>query len=185
MWSAENDTRLVPGHVEKGSAENTGLSFGSGLVARSDEAAGKDVIMRVLISGGGIAGLTLAYWLQKSDIPAVVIEQAQAMRRDGYEIDFVGTGYDVASRMGLIDQLAAQEQAPHQVLAACPRRTNESDQPSPGCLPDAVSAACSVRVTVKLGRRTGPHGKAQLSQRISLGVRSFVNVARTIIGCAV
>jgi 2-polyprenyl-6-methoxyphenol hydroxylase-like FAD-dependent oxidoreductase len=65
--------------------------------------------MRVLISGGGIAGLTLAYWLQKSDIPAVVIEQAQAMRRDGYEIDFVGTGYDVASRMGLIDQLAAQQ----------------------------------------------------------------------------
>jgi 2-polyprenyl-6-methoxyphenol hydroxylase-like FAD-dependent oxidoreductase len=65
--------------------------------------------MRVLISGGGIAGLTLAYWLQKSNISAVVIEQAQAMRRDGYEIEFVGTGYDVASRMGLIDQLAARQ----------------------------------------------------------------------------
>jgi 2-polyprenyl-6-methoxyphenol hydroxylase-like FAD-dependent oxidoreductase len=65
--------------------------------------------MRVLISGGGIAGLTLAYWLQQYDIPAVVIEQAPAMRRDGFEIEFVGTGYDVACRMGLIDRLAARQ----------------------------------------------------------------------------
>ena len=47
--------------------------------------------MRVLISGGGIAGLTLAYWLQKSAIPVVVIEQAKTLRRDGYAIDFLGT----------------------------------------------------------------------------------------------
>jgi 2-polyprenyl-6-methoxyphenol hydroxylase-like FAD-dependent oxidoreductase len=67
------------------------------------------VILRVLISGGGIAGLTLAYWLHQYDIPVVVIEQAQAMRRDGYEIEFVGTGYDVACRMGLIDRLAARQ----------------------------------------------------------------------------
>ena len=65
--------------------------------------------MRVLIAGGGIAGLTLAYWLQKSDISSVVIEQANAMRRDGYAIDFFGTGYDVASRMGLIDQLRSRQ----------------------------------------------------------------------------
>lgn len=65
--------------------------------------------MRVLIAGGGIAGLTLAYWLQKSGISSVVIEQANAMRRDGYAIDFFGTGYDVASRMGLIDQLRARQ----------------------------------------------------------------------------
>ena len=64
--------------------------------------------MRVLISGGGIAGLTLAYWLQKSDISSVVIEQANALRRDGYAIDFFGTGYDVAERMGLIDQLRSR-----------------------------------------------------------------------------
>ena len=65
--------------------------------------------MRVLISGGGIAGLTLAYWLQKSDISSVVIEQANAMRRDGYAIDFFGTGYDVAERMSLIDQLRSRQ----------------------------------------------------------------------------
>ncbi len=71
--------------------------------------------MRVLISGGGIAGLTLAYWLQKSDISSVVIEQANVIRRDGYAIDFFGTGYDVASRMGLIDRLKDQ-QVPFEAL---------------------------------------------------------------------
>src|SRR5215472_16096567 len=65
--------------------------------------------MRVLISGGGIAGLTLAYWLHHYDIPSVVIEQAQGLRRDGYAIDFLGTGYAVAERMSLIDRLAAQQ----------------------------------------------------------------------------
>ena len=65
--------------------------------------------MRVLISGGGIAGLTLAYWLHHYGISSVVLEQAPAMRREGYAIDFLGTGYAVAERMGLIDRLAAQQ----------------------------------------------------------------------------
>ncbi len=64
--------------------------------------------MRVLISGGGIAGLTLAYWLHRYGFEPVVIEQAGAIRRDGYAIDFFGTGYDVAERMGLIDRLQTQ-----------------------------------------------------------------------------
>jgi 2-polyprenyl-6-methoxyphenol hydroxylase-like FAD-dependent oxidoreductase len=77
--------------------------------------AGKDVMMRVLISGGGIAGLTLAYWLHHYGIPSIVIEQAPGLRRDGYAIDFLGTGYDVAKRMGLIERLEA-EQIPFEAL---------------------------------------------------------------------
>jgi 2-polyprenyl-6-methoxyphenol hydroxylase-like FAD-dependent oxidoreductase len=65
--------------------------------------------MRVLISGGGIAGLTLAYWLHQYNITPVVIERANEIRRDGHAIDFFGTGYDVACRMGLIDRLAARQ----------------------------------------------------------------------------
>ncbi len=80
--------------------------------------------MRVLISGGGIAGLTLAYWLHQYDIPSVVIEQAKDIRRDGYAIDFLGTGYDVAERMGLIDQLAAR-QIPFEALVS----VNKSGKP--------------------------------------------------------
>lgn len=77
--------------------------------------------MRVLISGGGIAGLTLAYWLQQYAIPAVVIERATNLRRDGYAIDFYGTGYDVAQRMGLIDRLAS-EQIPLDAIAYVNRK---------------------------------------------------------------
>jgi 2-polyprenyl-6-methoxyphenol hydroxylase-like FAD-dependent oxidoreductase len=62
-------------------------------------------MMRVLISGGGIAGLTLAYWLHQYDMVPIIVEQSDAIRRDGYAIDFFGTGYDVAERMGLIAQL--------------------------------------------------------------------------------
>lgn len=65
--------------------------------------------MRVLISGGGIAGLTLANALHQHGIGTVVIEQASNLRQDGYAIDFFGTGYEVADRMNLIDRLASQQ----------------------------------------------------------------------------
>lgn len=65
--------------------------------------------MRVLISGGGIAGLTLAYWLRQYNILPTVIEQANSTRRDGYAIDFYGAGYDVAERMGMLNQLRQQQ----------------------------------------------------------------------------
>lgn len=65
--------------------------------------------MRVLISGGGIAGLTLAYWLRQYNILPVVIEQANSIRRGGYAIDFYGTGYDVAECMGILNQLRQQQ----------------------------------------------------------------------------
>lgn len=61
--------------------------------------------MRILISEGGIAGLTLAYWLHRYSFEPVAIEQADGIRRDGYALDFFGTGYDVAERMKLIDRL--------------------------------------------------------------------------------
>lgn len=65
--------------------------------------------MRVLISGGGIASLMLAYWPHRYGMEPVVIEQAGGMRSEGYAIDFFGTGYDVAERMELIDRLQAQQ----------------------------------------------------------------------------
>ncbi|QBD75600.1 hypothetical protein EPA93_06110 [Ktedonosporobacter rubrisoli] len=64
--------------------------------------------MRVLISGGGVAGLTLAYWLHQYTIQAVVIEQSDRLRGGGYGIDFYGTGYEVAERMGIIERLRSQ-----------------------------------------------------------------------------
>ena len=59
----------------------------------------------VLISGGGIAGLTLAYWLHHHGLQPTIIEQAPKLRPEGYAIDFAGSGWDVAERMNLIAEL--------------------------------------------------------------------------------
>lgn len=59
----------------------------------------------VLISGAGIAGTTLAYWLKKFGFKPVIVEHAAKLREGGYGIDFWGVGYDVAERMGIISAL--------------------------------------------------------------------------------
>jgi len=58
--------------------------------------------MAVLISGIGIAGPTLAYWLSVHGIESVLVECAPHLRTGGYVIDFWGSGFDVAERMDLL-----------------------------------------------------------------------------------
>jgi 2-polyprenyl-6-methoxyphenol hydroxylase-like FAD-dependent oxidoreductase len=62
---------------------------------------------RVLISGAGIAGLTFAIQLKRHGFEPVVIERDSALRTEGYMMDFFGTGWDVAARMGLTERLRA------------------------------------------------------------------------------
>ena len=59
----------------------------------------------VLISGGGIAGPTLAFWLKAAGFQPTLLEQAPALRSGGYVIDFWGLGYAIAERMGLADDI--------------------------------------------------------------------------------
>ena len=59
----------------------------------------------VLISGVGVAGPTLAYWLGRSGFRPTLIERAPRLRSGGYVIDFWGLGYDIAERMGLSKDL--------------------------------------------------------------------------------
>lgn len=59
----------------------------------------------VLISGAGIAGPTLAYWLCRFGFTPMLIERAPELRTGGYIMDFWGAGFDVAERMQLIPQL--------------------------------------------------------------------------------
>lgn len=58
-----------------------------------------------LISGAGIAGPTLAYWLKAAGFQPTLVERAPALRTGGYVIDFWGLGYDIAEKMGLIDEI--------------------------------------------------------------------------------
>ncbi len=62
---------------------------------------------RVLISGGGIAGLTLAIALKKSGFAPLVIERDSAPRTQGHMMDFFGAGWEVAERLGLLKKLRA------------------------------------------------------------------------------
>ncbi|MGA7197332.1 MAG: FAD-binding domain [Roseiarcus sp.] len=55
----------------------------------------------VLISGAGVAGPTLAYWLNAAGFETTIVERAPRLRTGGYVIDFWGLGYDIAERMGL------------------------------------------------------------------------------------
>jgi 2-polyprenyl-6-methoxyphenol hydroxylase-like FAD-dependent oxidoreductase len=59
----------------------------------------------VLISGAGIGGPTLAFWLNAAGFEPTVIGRAPTPRTSGYVIDFWGLGYDIAERMGLAGDL--------------------------------------------------------------------------------
>lgn len=59
----------------------------------------------VLISGAGIAGPTLAYWLRRAGFAPAIVERAPGLRGGGYVIDFWGLGYDIAERMGLLPEI--------------------------------------------------------------------------------
>ena len=60
---------------------------------------------KILISGAGIAGPGLAYWLLKYGFEPVLVERAPAPRTGGYIIDLWGLGFDVAEKMGLVPAL--------------------------------------------------------------------------------
>jgi 2-polyprenyl-6-methoxyphenol hydroxylase-like FAD-dependent oxidoreductase len=59
----------------------------------------------VLISGAGVAGPTLAFWLKAAGFEPALIERAPALCTGGYVIDFWGLGYDIAERMALADDI--------------------------------------------------------------------------------
>lgn len=61
--------------------------------------------MHAVISGAGVAGLTLAGQLARDGWSIEVVERAPAPRRSGYLIDFFGPGFDAAERLGLLPAL--------------------------------------------------------------------------------
>ncbi|GAB1516784.1 FAD-dependent monooxygenase [Actinophytocola sp. KF-1] len=62
----------------------------------------------VLVSGAGIAGLTLAHWLRRHGFSPTVVERAPGPRTGGYKIDIRGAALRVVERMGLLDDVRAR-----------------------------------------------------------------------------
>ncbi|MFK7603632.1 FAD-dependent monooxygenase [Deinococcus sp. SM5_A1] len=60
---------------------------------------------RVLISGAGVAGPTLAYWLARHGWRPTLIERASGLRSSGNPVDVRGPALTVAEKMGLVPAL--------------------------------------------------------------------------------
>ncbi|KAL2061147.1 hypothetical protein VTL71DRAFT_7420 [Oculimacula yallundae] len=56
---------------------------------------------RVLISGAGIAGPVLAYWLTQHNMHATIIERAPALRNTGQSVEVAGPSLAIVQKMGL------------------------------------------------------------------------------------
>ena len=78
---------------------------------------------RVLISGAGVAGCAMAYWLGRAGYETVVVERAAALREGGQAVDFRGPVHRaVLERMQLWDAIHA-----HRTQAGDLRLVNARD----------------------------------------------------------
>jgi 2-polyprenyl-6-methoxyphenol hydroxylase-like FAD-dependent oxidoreductase len=60
----------------------------------------------ILISGAGVAGPALAYWLGRYGADTTVVEVAPTLRASGFAVDFRGpTHLEVLRKMGVLDEL--------------------------------------------------------------------------------
>ncbi|KAB2381877.1 FAD-dependent monooxygenase [Actinomadura montaniterrae] len=59
----------------------------------------------VLISGAGVGGPTLAYWLAARGFATTVVERSAGLRTSGNPVDVRGPAVTVAERMGVMDRL--------------------------------------------------------------------------------
>jgi len=56
----------------------------------------------VLVSGAGVAGLSVAYWLARHGFKVTVVERAPRLRPGGQAVDVRGPSLEVAERMGIL-----------------------------------------------------------------------------------
>jgi 2-polyprenyl-6-methoxyphenol hydroxylase-like FAD-dependent oxidoreductase len=98
--------------------------------------------MKVLISGAGIAGPTLAYWLNHYRLEPTIVEKAPRLRSGGYVIDFWGAGFDVADRMGLVPEILRRGYQVQEV-----RVVNRNNQRVAGFSADVFAKATQGRFT--------------------------------------
>ncbi|KAJ3502264.1 hypothetical protein NM208_g16762 [Fusarium decemcellulare] len=61
--------------------------------------------LRVLISGGGIAGPAAALWLFRLGHSCTVLERFPSLRTGGQQIDIRGQGIEAAKRMGILEDI--------------------------------------------------------------------------------
>ncbi len=63
----------------------------------------------MLISGAGVAGLTLSFWLNKFGYDVSIIEMAGVLRRKGSPVDIKGPAVPVAREMNVLASIRSRE----------------------------------------------------------------------------
>ncbi|MGD1876078.1 MAG: FAD-dependent monooxygenase [Kiloniellaceae bacterium] len=66
-------------------------------------------VRSVVIAGGGVGGLSAAWWLARAGWRPLVIERASGLRGGGYMLGLSGPGYDVAGLMGILPALGERQ----------------------------------------------------------------------------
>ncbi|KAF7558551.1 hypothetical protein G7046_g5616 [Stylonectria norvegica] len=61
--------------------------------------------LNILISGAGIAGPALAFWLSRLGHSCTIVERFDGLRTGGQQIDLRGQGIEAVKRMGLLDEI--------------------------------------------------------------------------------
>ena len=80
----------------------------------------------VLISGAGIAGPALAFWLSKSGYRVTIAELADGIRPGGQTVDLRGAGGEVVARMGLLPEMHARSLDQRGVALPSPKQAARS-----------------------------------------------------------
>lgn len=62
----------------------------------------------ILISGSGVAGPVLAWWLERYGFRPTIIEKSAELRTGGHAVDLWGSAVDILEWMGLLAQLERQ-----------------------------------------------------------------------------
>ncbi|TVY41867.1 Uncharacterized protein LOCC1_G007386 [Lachnellula occidentalis] len=70
---------------------------------------------KILITGAGIAGTSLAFWLSKLGHDIIVVKRFPSLRATGLQIDLCGHGIEVMKRMGL-EEAFRSKSAPEEGL---------------------------------------------------------------------
>ena len=83
----------------------------------------------VLISGAGIAGPSLGFWLTRNGYRVIVVEIADGIRPGGQTVDLRGAGGDVVERMGLMPQMQAHALAQHGVAWVASDGSRRAEMP--------------------------------------------------------
>ena len=63
---------------------------------------------RVIVSGSGVAGTVLAYWLGKNGFQVVVVERSSSDNQSGQIVDVDGPSQEIMTRMGVMDEIQSR-----------------------------------------------------------------------------